>query len=137
MRKLSYKLSLVNSHQLSCNFCSHSTRTQELKNSHTNSRFSVPINSHRPRPIAAYAEASHNYLLFHGMVKVVFLPVSVDNVITKSSSPWLTVINTYERYAKKFLFCKTWKSAGTSCQIEIHFSIQIIKFVAKYKLLCF
>ena len=27
---------------------------------------------------------------------------------------------------------KTWKSTGTSCQIEIHFSIQIIKFLMKY-----
>ena len=31
---------------------------------------------------------------------------------------------------------KTWKSTGTSCQTEIHFSIQIIKFLSKYNLLC-
>ena len=28
------------------------------------------------------------------------------------------------------------KSSGTSCQIEIHFSIQITKFLMKYNLLC-
>ena len=32
---------------------------------------------------------------------------------------------------------KTRKSTGTSCQIEIHFSIEIIKFLMKYNLLCF
>ena len=32
---------------------------------------------------------------------------------------------------------KTRKITGTSCQVEIHFSIQIIKFVMKYNLLCF
>ena len=32
---------------------------------------------------------------------------------------------------------KTRKSAGASCQIEIHFSIQIIKFLMKYNLLLF
>ena len=29
------------------------------------------------------------------------------------------------------------KSAGTSSQVEIHFSIQMIKFLMKYNLLCF
>ena len=32
---------------------------------------------------------------------------------------------------------KTRKSTSYSCQIEIHFSIQIIKFLMKYYLLCF
>ena len=32
---------------------------------------------------------------------------------------------------------KTRKSTGTSCQIETHSSIQIIKFLKKYNLLCF
>ena len=31
---------------------------------------------------------------------------------------------------------KTRKSIGTSCPIEIYFSIQIIKFLVKYNLLC-
>ena len=31
---------------------------------------------------------------------------------------------------------KTWKRAGTSCQIEIHFSIKTTKFLFKYTLLC-
>ena len=31
---------------------------------------------------------------------------------------------------------KSRKSTGTSCQIEICFSIQIIKFLMKYNLLC-
>jgi hypothetical protein len=28
---------------------------------------------------------------------------------------------------------RTWKSTGTSCEIEIHFSVQTIKFLMKYK----
>ena len=32
---------------------------------------------------------------------------------------------------------KIQKSTGTSCQIEMHFSIQMIKFLIKYNLLCF
>ena len=32
---------------------------------------------------------------------------------------------------------KIQKSTGTSCQIEMHFSVQIINFLIKYNLLCF
>ncbi len=32
---------------------------------------------------------------------------------------------------------KTRKKTGTSCQIEIHFSIKTTKFLFKYTLLCF
>ena len=31
---------------------------------------------------------------------------------------------------------KTRKSTGTNCQVEIHFSLQIIKFLMKHNLLC-
>jgi hypothetical protein len=32
---------------------------------------------------------------------------------------------------------KTWKSTGTSCHIEIHFSIKTTRFLIRYNLLCF
>ena len=32
---------------------------------------------------------------------------------------------------------KTRKSTDTSCEIDIHFSMQIIKFLMKYNLVCF
>ena len=32
---------------------------------------------------------------------------------------------------------KTQKSTDTSCEIDIHFSMQIIKFLMKYNLVCF
>ena len=43
--QISCKLSLLNSHQLSCNSCSRLTVLRELRNSHANSRFSTLINS--------------------------------------------------------------------------------------------
>jgi hypothetical protein len=42
-RKLSCKLSLLNSHQLSCNSCSSLSLTRARENSHANSRFSTLV----------------------------------------------------------------------------------------------
>jgi hypothetical protein len=41
----------------------------------------------------------HNnvYLLFHCMEKVIFVPICVDDVLSKCSPPWLTIINTYSK----------------------------------------
>ena len=43
LRKLSCTLSLVNSHQLSCNSCSRLTRQESRENSHANSRLPTLI----------------------------------------------------------------------------------------------
>jgi hypothetical protein len=46
LRELSCKLSLLNSHQLSCNSYSLSPGHESWENSHANSRFSTLVNSH-------------------------------------------------------------------------------------------
>ena len=38
---------------------------------------------------------------------------------------------------KEQYYLRTRKSTGTSCQIEIHFSIENTKFLMKYNLVCF
>ena len=54
--------------------------------------------------------------------------------------PWavhlVSIISTVLTHAINPVDMKTWKSTGASVQIEIHFSIQIIKFLMKYNLLC-
>jgi hypothetical protein len=75
LKKLSYKLSLLNSHQLSCNSCSRLTGTRELKKLSANSRFST-LTFVWPRIYDTWITVlSHRVIIYRGLTSGEGFPV--------------------------------------------------------------
>ena len=84
----------------------------------------------RARDFSFFPPSVCNAMIFATYVYIFVLPAWNGTAVLSSPSKRASTI-------KYPVDLKTRKSTGTSCQIEIHFSIQIITFLMKYNLLCF